>query len=59
MKMKVLAAVVLIVLAILVVIHQYLFYGIWWEWEDIHHEAFVIALLFGGVIAVIIREKKI
>jgi len=44
-------------LAFLIWLHQYIVWGIIWEWNEIfglHHEIFVvICLLFGGILAVI------
>lgn len=48
--MRLLSASILAIIALLVIIHQYIFYGVWFEIEDIHHEVFIIALLFGALI---------
>jgi len=47
----------LFILAIIVVFHQYLICGIWWQPEDIHHEAFIIALVFGGIVLYSVKRK--
>ena len=31
-------------IGLLILIHQYIFYGVWFEIADIHHETFSIAL---------------
>ena len=42
-------------LALLVALHQYLFYGKWFEWTDIHHETFMIALVFAALILIVLK----
>lgn len=49
--------VVLLIIALAVVLHQYLIWGIWWEWDEIHHEAFVIALIFAAIISFAIKKR--
>ena len=45
-------------LAFLVALHQYVNWGVWFEFKDIHHELFVVALIFGGVVLLVWRSWK-
>jgi|GEM_PF-1982567 hypothetical protein len=53
-----LIAVVLFVAAFLVQLEQYLIWGHWFDWDqvlaDTHHETFTLALIFGGVLVLIL-----
>jgi hypothetical protein len=55
-KLKILGAIFLFI-ALCIAVHQYLFWNLWWEWEDIHHEGFIIMFFFAGIILLIIRGK--
>lgn len=51
----------LLILALLISIHQYITWGVFFELNDIHHETFIIALLFGAIltyILLIINKKS-
>jgi len=52
-----LSPILLFGLAFLVALHQYLNWGVWFEFTDIHHELFIIALIFGGIVAWFWRKK--
>jgi hypothetical protein len=43
-------ALFLFLLAGIVLAHQYYTYGVLFEVKDIHHESFVIALVFAGLV---------
>jgi hypothetical protein len=49
---------ILISLAVLVSLHQYIFYGKWFELKDIHHETFMVALLFSAIILYFLKVRK-
>lgn len=49
---------VLWVLAFLVALHQYLNWGSWFELKDIHHEVFIVALVFGGIMLYLVRGGR-
>lgn len=53
-----LIAVVLFVAAFLVQLEQYLIWGHWFDWNqvmaDTHHETFTLALMFGGVLVLVL-----
>jgi len=38
-----LIACLLLCLGFLILVHQYVFYGVWFEIKDIHHETFSVA----------------
>lgn len=46
-----------LLVALLIILHQYLFWGKIWEWKDIHHESFVI-LFIGLAIGVWFYAKR-
>ena len=48
---------VLLALAFVVALHQYLNWGTWFEFQDIHHEAFIIALVFCAFCLIILRGR--
>ena len=52
-KNKKALAVVLLSGAFLVALHQKVVYGRWFETKDIHHEMFIAALGFGGLVALV------
>jgi len=47
----------LFVASFLVLLHQYLNWGKWFEIADIHHETFATSLAFGGLVLFIIQTK--
>jgi hypothetical protein len=53
-----LIAIVLFVAAFLVQLEQYLIWGHWFDWNqvlaDTHHETFTLALIFGGVLVLVL-----
>ena len=36
---------------------QYINHGMWFDFVDLHHETFIIALIFAGIILYILRRK--
>ena len=36
--------------AFMILFHQYANWGVWFEISDIHHETFVVALAFAGIL---------
>ena len=40
----------LLLLAFLVALHQYLNYGVWFEMKDVHHELFIASFAFSGLL---------
>jgi len=54
-----LISLVLLVTAILIVTHQFLIWGKWWEWSDfLHHEAFAASLIFGALVLTIYANRR-
>jgi len=49
----------LFALAFLVALHQYVNWGAWFELKDIHHELFIVALIFAGVACLFWRRGKL
>ena len=47
--MKILA-VALIVIAIAIAVHQFIYWGYWFEIEDLHHETWMIMFGFSGLL---------
>jgi len=47
----------LIVLAIVVALHQYINWGVWFELHEVHHESFIIALLFGAIVLLSVKKR--
>ncbi len=45
------------ILAIVVIMHQVINWNVVFEFEDIHHEAFIIALVFGGIVLYSVKRK--
>jgi hypothetical protein len=46
-------AIALLAVAALILIHQYVTWGKWWEWSDfLHHEVFAGMLVFGALVLV-------
>lgn len=48
----------LFAVAFLVGLHQFVVWGYWFEWSDIHHESFVIALAFAGLVSLWLLNLK-
>jgi hypothetical protein len=59
----ILVALVFFVLGFLILVHQYLNWGVWFQIEDLHHETLSVdAFIFGlGILvgAVIITENRV
>lgn len=49
----------LLLLAFLISLHQYVLCGEWFEIKDIHHELFIVAFAFSGVLLLYLRRKRI
>jgi len=45
-------------LAFLVALHHYVSWGVWFELEDLHHETFVVALLFAGLVLLFLPKRR-
>ena len=45
-----------LLIAVLVALHQYVGWGYLWEWEDLHHEGFMMMFGFAGIVLLIIRR---
>ena len=45
----------LFLVAFMVALHQALFWGTWFEMEDIHHETVMVTLVFAGVLVGFIK----
>jgi hypothetical protein len=57
MKRNTKLALALLLLAALILIHQYLAYGVIWQMSDfLHHETFAGMLIFGALILLLNRE---
>jgi hypothetical protein len=57
MKRNTKLALALLFLAALILIHQYLAYGVIWQMSDfLHHETFAGMLIFGALILLLNRE---
>lgn len=52
MKLKILGIFFLIT-ALCIFVHQYMVWNIWWEWEDLHHETWIIVCIVIGIISLI------
>lgn len=50
---KVYVAAFLIGLGLAIAFHQYVVFHKWFSLSDVHHETFVLALIFGGVVALV------
>lgn len=50
--------ILLILGAVAIAFHQYFFYGMWFQLDDIHHETFMIAFAFCGIVLLIIRKGR-
>ena len=51
--------VILIVIAVAVAYHQFVNFGVWFQIEDIHHELFISAALFGAALLYAVKKRKI
>ncbi len=54
MRVLVCLALLLVASAFTIQAHQFVVWGHWFDWEQIHHETFSIALGFGGVALLIV-----
>jgi len=45
-----------IILAVFIAIHQFIFYNVWFEFEDLHHET--VMILFAGIGITVLWLKK-
>jgi len=49
----------LFAVAALILIHQYVTWGKWWEWQDfLHHEVFAGMLIFGALVLIYYVHKR-
>lgn len=51
-------AVIFIVFAFGIAFHQFYYWGVWFEVEDIHHETFMIILVFAAFIVYYVKVGK-
>ena len=52
-------AIMLFAVAALILIHQYVTWGKWWEWQDfLHHEVFAGMLIFGALVLIYYVHKR-
>jgi hypothetical protein len=51
-------AYVLLFLAFLVGLHQFLNWGVWFQISDVHHELFESALAFAGIVLLVTEEHR-
>jgi len=47
---------IFIVFAFVIALHQYFFYDVWFEIDDLHHETWMIMFAFAGVF-LLVRKK--
>lgn len=45
--------------AALIMLHQYVTWGVWFEIKDIHHEMFVVAFAFAGGILLYVNKWRL
>ena len=45
-------------LAFIVAFHQFIYWGKWFELSDIHHETFMVALVFGAIVLIVWRGLR-
>lgn len=50
--------VILLVVAIAILLHQFMVYNIWFEFDDLHHETWMIMFGFCGVVLLLIGRGK-
>jgi hypothetical protein len=48
----------LLLLAFLVALHQYLNYGVWFEMKDVHHELFIATFAFAGFLLLWLSGRR-
>jgi len=48
----------LLLLAFLMALHQYLMFGSWFELKDVHHEAFILAFGFAGILLMYVSRRR-
>lgn len=53
-----LLGIALIIVAIAIACHQFIFYGMWFAFEDLHHETWMIMFTFCGVVLITIFRGK-
>jgi len=52
-----LLAVLFLVLAFIIALHQYVHYGVWFELKDVHHELFIATFGFAGLLLLLLLES--
>jgi hypothetical protein len=57
MRMKELAYIFL-ALAFLIALHQYIYYGSWFELKDVHHELFIAMFGFAGIVLLWLSQRR-
>ena len=50
MNLKKLLPFILIIVAVIIAVHQYIFYDTWFQTSDLHHETWIIMFAFAGII---------
>jgi hypothetical protein len=52
------AAIMLFVIAFLVALHQFIYWHVWFELKDVHHELFISACLFAGLVLLLYANAR-
>jgi len=58
MKIGIALAVLFLVIAVAIAVHQFIGWGFWWEWEDLHHETWMIMFAFTGIVLLLMGRIK-
>jgi len=56
--MKHLFPILFLAFAFLIALHQYIYWGKWFEFSDIHHETFIFGFIFAGLVLFLMRGKR-
>jgi hypothetical protein len=56
MKLFLVIAGIFFIIALLIAFHQWLNWGVWFSWEDLHHETWMVMFAFSGFILLMVKK---
>jgi hypothetical protein len=56
MKIFRILGIIFIIFAIIIAIHQFIYYDVWFEIEELHHETWMIMFAFAGALLLLKRK---
>jgi len=57
MKLLILG-IIFFIIAIVILCHQFIYWNVWFELEDLHHETWMIMFAFSGLVLILMGKGK-